>query len=170
MSSRRKPISAEEEALFRLALQDVLPLKGRPRPAAESRPRRVLPPPAALLRDLALVREPAYNEQPAPGIGGHADAHLRRGRIEPEARLDLHGLHQDAAYRTLLKFLVLAQSQGRKFILVITGKGGVLRSMLPLWLGQAELRGLVGGLSQAHVKHGGSGAFYVAIRKPKRLR
>ena len=165
MSPRKKAVSEEDAALFRTALKDVRPLKKRQRISAEpSKPSRIfLPLPH-------FPSEPTYSERPAPSIGGHADAHLRRGRLDPEARLDLHGMTQSAAYRTLLKFLIEAQAQEKSLVLVITGKGGVLRGQLPLWLGQADLKGLVAGLREAHVKHGGAGAFYVLLRKHRRSR
>ena len=56
----------------------------------------------------------------------------------------------------------------KRLLLVITGKGGILRAQLPLWLGQVELKDLVGGISEAHVRHGGSGAFYVTLRLKRR--
>jgi DNA-nicking Smr family endonuclease len=162
---KKKTISDEDAALFHTALKDAKPLKKRHRMSAEpSKPPRIFVPlphyPA----------EPTYSERPAPFIGGHADAHLRRGRLDPEARIDLHGMTQGAAYRTLLRFLIDAQAQEKSLVLVITGKGGVLRAQLPLWLGQPDLRGLVGGLREAHVRHGGAGAFYVQMRKHRRAR
>jgi DNA-nicking Smr family endonuclease len=165
MSPRKKAVSEEDAVLFRAALKDVRPLKKRHRITAEPfKPSRIfLPLPH-------FPSEPAYSERPAPSIGGHADAHLRRGRLDPEARLDLHGMTQSAAYRTLLKFLIDAQAQEKSLVLVITGKGGVLREQLPLWLGQADLKGLIAGLREAHVKHGGAGAFYVLLRKHRRSR
>jgi DNA-nicking Smr family endonuclease len=165
MSPRKKGISEEDATLFRTALKDAKPLKRRHRISAEpSKPPRVFVPLPH------FPREPAYSERPAPPIGGHADAHLRRGRLEPEARLDLHGMTQSAAYRTLLRFLIDAHAREKSLVLVITGKGGVLRGQLPLWLGQADLRGLVAGLREAHVRHGGAGAFYVLMRKHRRAR
>jgi DNA-nicking Smr family endonuclease len=77
---------------------------------------------------------------------------------------------QDRAYRALIGFLIKAQSDNKRVALVITGKGGVLRGMLPLWLGQADLRSLVSGLSEAHARHGGSGAFYVSLRRRRGAR
>ena len=165
MSPRKKAVPEEDEAFFRTSLKDATPLKKRHRIAAEpSKPLYIfLPLPH-------FPSEPAYGERPAPSIGGHADAHLRRGRLDPEARLDLHGMTQSAAYRSLLRFLIDAQTQEKSLVLVITGKGGVLRAQLPLWLGQADLKGLVAGLREAHVKHGGAGAFYVFMRKHRRGR
>jgi DNA-nicking Smr family endonuclease len=165
MKPRGKLISAEDEALFHTALKDAKPLKARAKIAKQ-------PSKAPRIRAASprFAAAPIYNEQPAPAIGGHADAHLRRGRLEPEGRLDLHGMTQERAYRALLGFLIRAQADGQKLVLVITGKGGVLRSQLPLWLGQAELRALVAGINEAHVKHGGGGAFYVLLKRQKRLR
>jgi DNA-nicking Smr family endonuclease len=74
----------------------------------------------------------------------------------------------DGAYRRLLGFLTHAQSEDKRVVLVVTGKGGVLRDALPLWLGQTDLVPLVSGVAEAHIKHGGSGAFYVSLRRPRR--
>jgi DNA-nicking Smr family endonuclease len=165
MRRRGKIVSSEDEALFRTALKDARPLKTRI---------RIVTQPAKAIRVLAaaprFAASPVYNEKPAPAIGGHADAHLRRGRLEPESRIDLHGMTQERAYRALLGFLASAQAQGQKLVLVITGKGGVLRTQLPLWLGQPDIRTLVAGINEAHAKHGGGGAFYVLIKRPKHLR
>ncbi|HEX3485633.1 MAG TPA: Smr/MutS family protein [Micropepsaceae bacterium] len=165
MKSRGKPVSSEDDALFRTALSDTKPIKKRERhpPDPPKRARIVAPVPR-------ILNEPVYNDTPAPAIGGHADAHLRRGRLEPDSRIDLHGLTQDGAYRVLTGFLSRAQAGGQKLVLVITGKGGVLRKALPLWLGERDMRALVAGVNEAHVKHGGAGAFYVLLRRPKNLR
>jgi DNA-nicking Smr family endonuclease len=163
MSRKGKAVTADEEALFRSALKDARPIRKRERAPVEA-PKRA----AAHVPRPHFPAQPAYNERPAPPIGGHADAHLRRGRLEPDARIDLHGLTQDGAYRTLIRFLTQSQTQGCKLVLIITGKGGILRGVLPLWLGQADLQPLVAGLREAHVKHGGAGAFYVLLRAPKR--
>ena len=53
-------------------------------------------------------------------------------------------------------------------MLVITGQGrlgdGVLRRRLPEWLAAAPLRAMVAGFSSAQRRHGGEGAFYVALK------
>jgi len=95
-----------------------------------------------------------------------------------DARLDLHGKTQAQAHGELLRFLRRAQSQGAKFVLVITGKGslapgdgserGVLRRQVPLWLSQPQLRNYVTAFERAHVAHGGEGAFYVRLRRIRR--
>jgi len=126
----RRPTSDDERALFKTALGDAKPLRARARvnspPRAGALP---LPPPP---------KPPVYLERSADPIGGHRAADLRRGRAEPEARIDLHGMTHDGAYRALIGFLRKAQSDDKRVVLVVTGKGGVLREALPLWLGQAR--------------------------------
>jgi DNA-nicking Smr family endonuclease len=90
---------------------------------------------------------------------------LRRPAVN--ARLDLHGYTQTQAQHALLQFLASSRQKGFTWILVITGKGtmngGTLRTHLPLWLDQ--LPHLVSGYAQARMEDGGSGAFYVRLKK-----
>lgn len=103
---------------------------------------------------------------------------MTRGKLTPEARIDLHGLTLSEAHPELIGFILNAQSAGMRLVLVITGKGkrgqdigpipqrmGVLRHQVPQWLrlppmGQAVLQ-----VSEAHLKHGGTGAYYVYLRR-----
>jgi DNA-nicking Smr family endonuclease len=156
----RRKTSEDEQALFRKSLSDAKPLRARAR--VSSPPKASGPPPPP------QPKAPVYLERQADPIGGHRAADLRRGRIEPEARIDLHGMSHNGAYRALIGFLTRARSDDKRVVLVVTGKGGVLREALPLWLGQTELAPLVSGISEAHIKHGGSGAFYVSLRRTRR--
>ena len=61
-------------------------------------------------------------------------------------------------------------------MLVITGKGrtvepgaerGLLKRMVPEWLGLPEFRSVVVGFEQAHIGHGGEGALYVRVRRAR---
>ena len=156
----RRKTSDEEQALFRESLGDAKPLRARARVTAPPKAKGPPPPPPP--------KAPVYLERQADPIGGHRAADLRRGRIEPEARIDLHGMTHDGAYRALIGFLTRARSDDKRVVLVVTGKGGVLRDALPLWLGQKDLAPLVSGISEAHIKHGGSGAFYVSLRRTRR--
>jgi DNA-nicking Smr family endonuclease len=159
----KRGASAEEHALFQNAMKDTKPLAKRERVAHAPRPFIPFIPP------WRIAKAPVFPDLPAGPIGGHVEARLRRGRGEVEARLDLHGFTHQGAYRTLMRFLMEAQAEGKRLVLVITGKGGVLRAQLPLWLGQEELKLLVGGISEAHASHGGSGAFYVSLKRQKKL-
>jgi DNA-nicking Smr family endonuclease len=96
----------------------------------------------------------------------------RRLAVEREAigaRIDLHGFDQDRARAALTDFILRSRAEGRRSVLVITGKGalgaGVLRRRVPEWLGAPPLRGAVAGLSEAHRRHGGEGALYVALKR-----
>jgi DNA-nicking Smr family endonuclease len=116
------------------------------------------------------------------GVNGATQDRLRRGLIEPDARIDLHGMTQGSAHRTLFSWLAAAHARGYRLVLVVTGKGnprndenapwmlsdhGVLKQMVPRWLNEPELAALIARVQPAHAKHGGDGALYVYLRKPR---
>ena len=94
---------------------------------------------------------------------------ISRERDAIEARLDLHGLNSIAAEARLKAFVQQAYANDYRAILVITGKGiadtGVLKRYAPEWLSDPTLTHIVAGVSQAHARHGGSGALYVALKR-----
>lgn len=105
-------------------------------------------------------------------------AKMKRGRLKPEARLDLHGLTLAQAHPALTRFILDGVSRGQRLVLIITGKGksrpdsgpiperhGVLRHQVPHWLNSAPLKAHVLQITEAHVKHGGMGAYYVYLRR-----
>ena len=101
---------------------------------------------------------------------------LARRHETIDARIDLHGMTQTEAHAALRSLLQRSQTNGAKFVLVITGKGlqnpsinerGVLRRQVPLWLALPEFRRYVAGFDVAHPGHGGEGALYVRLRKAK---
>jgi len=103
------------------------------------------------------------------GIEPNRERRITIGRETIGARLDLHGMSQDRARAALQGFILRAQQEGQRAVLVITGRGrldaGVLRRRLPDWLAEAPLRAVVAGVSRAHRRHGGEGAFYVALKR-----
>jgi DNA-nicking Smr family endonuclease len=114
------------------------------------------------------------------GVNGATEDRLRRGQVEPDARIDLHGMTQGSAHRTLFAWLAAAHARGHRLVLVVTGKGnpkndenapwmmsehGVLKQMVPRWLNEPELAALIAHTRPAHAKHGGEGALYVYLRK-----
>jgi DNA-nicking Smr family endonuclease len=131
------------------------------------------------------LRESRASQPGATGVDGRTDERLRRGLLEPEARLDLHGITERDAHRTLLLFLKTAQQRNHKLVLVVTGKGkaldphapfdmelnrrsrGVLKSAVPRWLNERDFAGLIAGTRAAHKKHGGDGALYIYLRKAR---
>ena len=135
--------------------------------------------PAAASRPVAAVQPQKPSKPSVPPLmplGRRERARLSRGKSEIEARLDLHGMTQSRAHRTLFGFLQRAHHDGLTFVLVITGKGkvggpeaerGVLRRQVPQWLRLPEFRSLVVGFEEAHIGHGGEGALYVRIRRAR---
>lgn len=125
----------------------------------------------------------------APDIGAALAAHpvrmdhkthkrMTRGKLRPEARIDLHGMTLAVAHPELMRFILQSAAAGRRLVLVITGKGkqnddggpipirqGVLRHQVPAWLHQPPLAPYVLQVVPAHQKHGGGGAYYVYLRR-----
>ncbi len=103
---------------------------------------------------------------------------MKRGKLKPEARIDLHGMTMAEAHPELMAFILGSQSLGRRLVLVITGKGkdrddggpiptrhGVLRHQVPQWLALPPLSQAILQVTPAHMRHGGHGAYYVYLRK-----
>jgi len=119
------------------------------------------------------VSAPSARETPKPPplakLDRRAKSRVARGRIEIDARLDLHGMTLERARSRLASFIREAQARGHALVLVITGKGaagrGALKHEVPHWLALAEFRALVIGFEEAAINHGGSGALYVRIRR-----
>lgn len=186
--SRRRDLTPEDWTLWRHVAQAVRPLPGRtmpPEPAPAhsppANPKDKVPAPQAS----TLEARKAGRQEPAPPPLAPLERRLRsrleRGREPIEAVLDLHGLTQDQAHAALLDFLHRSQRRGARLVLLVTGKGrpaeaqapfadpacerGVLRRMVPHWLRRADLHGLVLGFEEAGLRHGGSGALYVRLRR-----
>ena len=105
---------------------------------------------------------------------------MTRGKLAPDSRIDLHGLTLAEAHPELIRFILNAQGNGQRLVLVITGKGkrgvdhgpipqrmGALRHQVPQWLQLPPLGTAVLQVAEAHLKHGGSGAYYVYLRRTR---
>lgn len=109
------------------------------------------------------------------GLDGNTRRKLTRGEIAPTAKLDLHGMTEAAAHRALSAFVLAAHRRGDRLALIVTGKGGaskdggrgVLKAMVPRWLEEAPMAKVIAEKRWAHIRHGGEGALYVYLRKPK---
>ncbi len=203
--SRKRPLTPEEETLWRSITKDIEPLEeSLPDPVRDdSEPHHVS---KAELKRSTSTRAWSGTMKPSPPSSGSTikvtptqqplssldrktAQKVRRGRIEVDATVDLHGKTQDKAHRRLTNFVSTAWDRGYKVILVITGKGytaedtsaiwardraedpftgrggGVLRTQVPLWLEEPPLRHMVHSIQTAHQTHGGSGAYYVFLRR-----
>lgn len=191
MARRKKPLSAEDAALWRHVTRDVASLPGRRRTKAKAEtsaadafaPPSSNSPPAA--RDQADA-PPRQGRKLSPNralpplltpLETKERRQLTRGRRRIDARLDLHGMRQGQAHAALRGFLQHCHERGQTTAMVITGKGrgdgplgeerGVLRRLVPQWLAEPDLRSIVLGFEEAGVRHGGAGALYVRLRKRK---
>ncbi len=162
---RRGPrrLSDEERQLWLKVAESVSPIKAPRRIAAKPKaPPKPPPEPAVpVAEEPAPPKKPGKSvrvrpSRPAPvvpvtvslakphlaAVERKTERKLARGAVDIDARLDLHGLRQDAAHRALRAFIVGAQNRGARIVLVITGKGrtgdgdeaGVLRRAVPRWL------------------------------------
>ncbi|MEE8333390.1 MAG: Smr/MutS family protein [Alphaproteobacteria bacterium] len=165
----------DDAALFEAAMHDVEALPGQPPRESEpgSAPKPVIRPrlaPPAPRRGGAL---PHLDPGRSADIDTRTLDRLKRGQLRPEARVDLHGMTQDQAHRALGRFLGRARGEGRRCVLVVTGKGrvseggGVLRNQTPNWLNAPEIRPMVLAFAPAQLRDGGSGALYVLLRRDR---
>lgn len=175
-------LSPDDEDLWRRVTETVRPLARRPVHVVRrgaSIATEAASPHRIVIRSTSLEKPARTAVSPAKKIGPLADRspekRVRRGKLDVGAKLDLHGFTQEEARAALNNFLLHARADGVRVALVVTGKGGRLRSgetapgvlkqRLPEWLAGGDLRPLVSGYSEAHQRHGGGGAYYVFLRK-----
>ena len=107
----------------------------------------------------------------APGIDRKHLVRLRRGEVNVDHRVDLHGLAAADARRTLRAELERVRGSGLRCLLVIHGRGlhsegaAVLREGVTEWLAAPPLADLVMAFASARPEHGGTGATYVLLRR-----
>ena len=168
-----------DDALWARVTEGVTPLPGRkpgrsdPLPEPKTLPKR--PAPRAVPASPSEHIEPRQAELThgkAPGLDRKTQTNLRKGKVEIEGRIDLHGLTQAEAHRALIAFIQTSRDQGKRAVLVITGKGlretgeiGVLRRSVPGWLNAPPLKPLIRAFDYAARQHGGEGALYVLLRR-----
>ncbi|AJD54105.1 DNA-nicking Smr family endonuclease [Thalassospira sp. MBR-102] len=113
-----------------------------------------------------------------PGVTDNIDKStakkFQKGQMSIDGRIDLHGMTQDVAHHALNAFIEDSWRAGKRCVLVITGKGsradeygrtGLLRQRTPQWLSAPRLRTRILAISEARIQHGGSGAFYVLLKR-----
>lgn len=179
---RKRALSGEERELWENFAKGTKPLRKKARSDSPDNPVEAEALPSLTSSKAPKPLPPAKplmtppSPPPLASISRREKSHLARGKKDIDARLDLHGMTQARAHRRLLNFLHDASDNGFTFVLVITGKGrsaepgaerGLLRRMVPEWLGLPEFRSVVVGFETAHIGHGGEGALYVRIRRAR---
>jgi DNA-nicking Smr family endonuclease len=194
--ARRRILRPDEEELWQAVARSATPMHphvalrrvehpqvlAKPEPPALSHPRLPLFRLGEKARtpkghDLAPSLSQSLAQAPVQ-MDAKAFGKMTRGKLSPEARIDLHGLTLAEAQPELIHFILNAQSAGMRLVLVITGKGrrgedqgpipqrlGALRHQVPQWLRMSPLAPAVLQIAEAHLRHGGSGAFYVYLRR-----
>ncbi|WGH80283.1 Smr/MutS family protein [Jannaschia ovalis] len=197
MSRRRRQLSPEDRDIWARVTRSADPLhKARrdpaPEPPAKPAPRSQPAPERARvdpfrLGERAKARGSTHSLTPslpeqvrAQPLRMDAKTHRRMtsGKLRPDAKIDLHGMTLDQAHPALIRFVLGAQAEGRRLLLVVTGKGkrresegpiptrlGVLKHQVPQWLRMPPLGAVVLQVSEAHRSHGGAGAYYVYLRR-----
>ncbi|OSQ49918.1 Smr/MutS family protein [Marivita geojedonensis] len=192
--SRRK-LRPEERELWQKVAHSTTPLPQSlrrkvetPKPVVRSKPDPEpmdLPKAFGIGTKATLPHGQITTPQPAPRSKPVMDkktfGKMRRGKLIPEAKMDLHGMTLDQAHTALTRFILTSHTRGFRLVLVITGKGqrddphdpmprqrGVLKRQVPMWLRMAPLNSAVLEVSEAHLRHGGGGAYYVYLRRTAR--
>lgn len=167
--------------LFAAAMSGVNPLPGRkkktarsvgviPRPKSEGPSKRQQRSVVAL--GVAVAPELTADDR---RFDRDISRSLARGRLVPQASLDLHGMTLASAERAVATFLEDAAARDLRVVLIVTGKGlrleggrmlgGRIRAEFLGWLNRADNRQRVRAVRPAHPRHGGGGAFYVLLRR-----
>ena len=182
---KRRKLSSEELKLWEKVAKSTLPLSEKNYSETESVSNNEAPKGAPLkgmkfqLKDGKTRRKEVFsNTSQKVKMDMGTFSKLKKGKLEPEASLDLHGMNLEQAYPALLNFIISAHNTQKRLVLVITGKGknsdpgyaipqrsGVLRSQVPIWLKEAKLSNLILQVEQSHRRHGGLGALYVYLRR-----
>ena len=109
------------------------------------------------------------------------DLELNEKKISKTKRIDLHGFSLDDANKTIKKFIDNSFNEGVSKIIVVTGKGlhsnveknpfvsknlSILKYSVPEFIeNNLELMKKIIEIKDAQVEDGGSGAFYIFLKK-----
>jgi DNA-nicking Smr family endonuclease len=184
----KRPLSAEEAALWARVVASVRPIRTAPRPArtpTPAKPPEPAPQPPVPVKKVrgrvpAPLLPPAPVAAPRPitanTLDGSWDRDLSRGRTVPDASIDLHGHNLSSAYTRLDGALEFAVASGQRVLLVITGKPpraeserpharGAIRAAIGDWLAGSRHAPHIAAVRNAHPRHGGTGALYIILRR-----
>ena len=115
-------------------------------------------------------------------FGGIDKSTLKKFKQEEfavEAVLDLHGLREDNAFEQVEEFIVRNYSDGKRCVIIVTGKGihqqddlyarGVLKKQVPQWLNLPRIRAMILIYKNPSERLGGAGALYILLRRNRNL-
>ncbi len=190
----RRSLSREEARLWAAVAQTVRPLAGakEPPPLGEVAARSadgggMSPPPIPRpLRPASGGPPPPKGETRRPprpldshGLDAGWERKLAKAVLQPDFSLDLHGHTIAAAHARLDSGLGQAIALGARLVLVITGRPrpveaadrgsarGAIRARVLDWLALGPHASRIAAVRPAQRRHGGAGALYVVLRRPK---
>jgi DNA-nicking Smr family endonuclease len=171
--------SDDDKALWQRAMRDVKKLPSSHKETdrisfknPERRKPRIIP-------DAPALSPPSVGN----GLDRRTEQRFQKGRMKIEARLDLHGMTLADAQPAVRNFIIRHYASGKRCVLIITGKGsgsyknnktedlwfdpgpGGIRRNFMGWLDAPDLKPLILSVSPAQAPHGGTGAFYVLLRR-----
>lgn len=175
-----RPLSAEERALWAKVVATVRPLHVQPVAADPvPAPREAAAGPKGREAPVRAVplKVPAALPHSSATLDGSWDRRLSRGLVQPDASVDLHGHNLNTAYHLLDSRLEQAVASGARLLLLITGKPpigperpakrGAIRAAVDDWLAASRHAGAIAAVRGAHPRHGGAGALYIVLRRPR---
>lgn len=115
---------------------------------------------------------------PGVTLDGGWDRRLSRGLVAPDTALDLHGHTLASAYALLDTGLERSIARGDRVLLLVTGKPpgpeserpharGAIRAAVADWLAASRHASSIAAVRGAHPRHGGTGALYIVLRRPR---
>lgn len=173
-------LNPDEARLWAKVVESVRPLEGAatpesPAPEEAKAPEAQKPGPG--LRPQAPPPPlPSARKPPGETLDGSWDRRLSRGLVSPDAMLDLHGHNLATAYDLLDRRLEQAIDSGARLMLLVTGKPpgadrpakrGAIRAAVGDWLHASRHSGRIAAVRNAHPRHGGTGALYIVLRRPR---
>ena len=182
-------LTPDESALWRRVMATVNPIDPSRIPAAEPvtqaasitppKPVRRAAPPTPVTKPAPT--KPAKSAGPGVTLDGGWDRRLASGAVSPDSSIDLHGHTLDTAYRTLDNGLARAIARGDRVLLLVTGKPprpeserpharGRIRAAIGDWIAASRHAPRIAAVRAAHPRHGGAGALYIILRRPREER
>lgn len=195
MAARR--LSSDEAALWARVMAGVRPLTKAaaratvaatagasppaalaPAPPPPGKRVAVRPPAPVAVKPAPRVAPPAAPKAPSNTLDGTWDKQIARGLVSPDRTIDLHGHTLQSAYHLLDSALDAAIRAGDRTILLVTGKPprptserpharGAIRAATGDWIAGSRHVDAIAAVRPAHPRHGGHGALYIVLKRPR---
>lgn len=112
----------------------------------------------------------------ANSLDSHWDRRFKKGTVQPDISIDLHGTGLSGAYQRLDAALEQAVHHQLRVVLLVTGKQrahdrasgegrGAIASVVRDWLAASRHAAHIAAVRNAHPRHGGAGALYIILKR-----